>query len=230
MKIIVIGDIHGHNSWKRIIDQEKDFDLIIFLGDYFDSFGVNAEDIHKNYKEIREFQEQNEDKVITLMGNHDLHYLIPTEYSGYKWQTKSKMYYRLLSDYENNLLPLIHIVDNIIFSHAGITKTWFNCIKDKLNLDTDEQVFKEINKLHLIHFDISLIDYNPYGDSIYNGPLWVRPASLLEDKLDNFIQVVGHTGFKNHKVNNIDDVYFCDSLPNEYLIINNNDFIIKQLQ
>lgn len=229
MKIIVIGDIHGHSSWKKIIDQEKDFDLIIFLGDYFDSFGVGVENIHKNYKEIREFQEQNEDKVITLMGNHDLHYLIPTEYSGYKWQTKSKMYYLLLSDYENNLLPRIHIVDNIIFSHAGITKTWLNNINGIVSLDTIEEKLIAINSIPLFHFDINYIDFNMYGDSISNGPLWVRPASLLKDKLDNFIQIVGHTHFKNHKINTIDDVYFCDSLPNEYLIINNNNFIIKQL-
>ena len=34
MKIIALGDIHGHESWINVIEQEKTFDKIVFLGDY----------------------------------------------------------------------------------------------------------------------------------------------------------------------------------------------------
>jgi hypothetical protein len=35
-----------------------------------------------------------------------------------------------------------------------------------------------------------------YGDDIIQGPLWVRPQSLLEDGL-NYIHIVGHTQKRN---------------------------------
>ena len=34
--------------------------------------------------------------------------------------------------------------------------------------------------------------YSAYGDDITQGPLWVRPTSLMEDGLD-YIHVIGHT-------------------------------------
>lgn len=37
MRILVIGDIHGHNDWERVVLKE-DYDKVIFLGDYFDNY------------------------------------------------------------------------------------------------------------------------------------------------------------------------------------------------
>ena len=34
------------------------------------------------------------------------------------------------------------------------------------------------------------------GDDITQGPMWVRPMSLMEDMVDNIICVVGHTNVK----------------------------------
>ena len=230
MKIIVIGDIHGHDTWKRILAQEITYDLIVFLGDYCDALHIPYTEIISNYKEIRVFQQSNPDKVITLMGNHELHYLINTKYSGWNPSTFLLLGTILQEDEVKGLLPIIHQVNNYIFSHAGITKTWLNRIKTSFNLETDKQTIDYINQCPLQYFDISYVNYDSHGDSAINGPLWVRPFSLLEDKLDDYIQVVGHTEFKNHKVNVIDNVYFCDALPNEYLIIEDNNFRIKQLK
>ena len=70
MKIIVIADIHGRDLWKKQVEEEAD--LYIFLGDYFDSFNIKGEDQIKNFLEIKEFYENNKDKVILLAGNHCL--------------------------------------------------------------------------------------------------------------------------------------------------------------
>ena len=45
---------------------------------------------------------------------------------------------------------------------------------------------------------------NLYGDDIWQSPMWIRPYSLMVDKLDNFIQIVGHTGH--------DDLTFKDNI------------------
>jgi len=40
MKTIILGDTHGRDLWKQIVEIENDADRIIFLGDYFDSFDI----------------------------------------------------------------------------------------------------------------------------------------------------------------------------------------------
>lgn len=70
-KIIAIGDIHGHASWKYILQKEKDADVIVFVGDYFDSFELKAEEQIRNFRELME-QTENNPKIIRLIGNHKI--------------------------------------------------------------------------------------------------------------------------------------------------------------
>ena len=222
MKIVVIGDIHGHSSWEKIIEKEKDFDLVIFLGDYWDSFTMTQEQQRDNYIKIQQFRESNKDKVITLLGNHDYHYIYGSQYSGWKLAT----YYMggpiLKEDFKDGKLKFAYKYEDILFSHAGITKYWLEGVG---NCTLEELLKNEVN-LRLFDWN-SKIGYSAYGDTISNSPIWVRPNSLLENKLDNFKQVVGHTSFK--KIIEKDNVWFCDTLPDEYLVIEDDNFIIKKL-
>ena len=62
-------------------------------------------------------------------------------------------------------------------------------------------------------------NHNIFGDEICQTPIWVRPNSLLKDRIDNYIQVVGHT-VQNRLVLR-DDVILIDTLERsgEYLTI-----------
>ena len=75
MRILAIGDIHGRDSWKDIINDNV-FDKVVFLGDYFDSREEisGAKQLY-NFKEILQFKKYNIDKVVLLVGNHEFHYL-----------------------------------------------------------------------------------------------------------------------------------------------------------
>ena len=70
MKIKVIGDIHGKDTWKKY-NNFNDCDIIVFLGDYVDSFYESNETIYNNLEEIIQFKKDNKNKVILLLGNHD---------------------------------------------------------------------------------------------------------------------------------------------------------------
>ena len=59
------------------------------------------------------------------------------------------------------------------------------------------------------------------------------PSSLASDALDGYIQVVGHTPAK--RLTNLKsvkeewpEIWLCDRLPDEYLVIENNEFVIKK--
>ena len=71
MKIIAIGDCHGRKHWERVVEEVKEFDKFIFMGDYFDSRESISYDTQiANFKKILEFKETYPDKVILLIGNH----------------------------------------------------------------------------------------------------------------------------------------------------------------
>ena len=82
MRHIIIGDLHGKDIWKRILNQET-FDRVIFMGDYFDSFHILPQTQIDNFKDLVEFYSNND--VVLLIGNHDYHYLSEHAiYSGYQ--------------------------------------------------------------------------------------------------------------------------------------------------
>ena len=74
MKTVFIGDTHGRDLWKQIVEVESDADKIIFLGDYFDSFDISGVVQLHNFNEIVEFKKNSDKEIVLLFGNHDHHY------------------------------------------------------------------------------------------------------------------------------------------------------------
>ncbi len=63
-----ISDIHGcSEQLKSLLKKIKDFDKLIFLGDYIDR-GPNSKEV---IDIIRDLQNKYGDKIITLIGNHE---------------------------------------------------------------------------------------------------------------------------------------------------------------
>lgn len=218
MKIIGIGDIHGRSDWKQIISIEHDYDKVVFIGDYFDSFDILPHDQLSNFYKILEFKEQNPDKVVLLLGNHDYHYISnpPERYSGYNEMWESDFRIALNKGLREDLIQLCYLYKNYLFTHAGVTNKWATGI-DVNNLE------KEINDILIYEpWKLRFQGFDPYGDDITQSPMWVRPNSLKKDYIRNYIHVVGHTQqmkeiqIKKHAI-------FIDSLINKnYLVIENN--------
>ena len=211
MKIVVIADTHGRDLWKKQI--EENADLYIFLGDYFDSPYIEGEDQIRNFLEIKDFYENNKDKVILLAGNHDLSYInFDCACSGFQNKYAWTIHNILRPMYENNDLKACKIINNYLFVHAGISKTW--CENYNINVNNLEEEVNNLFSKEIFAFSfqpspyINKLSYrnssDPYGDNTWQSPMWIRPYSLMVDKLDNFIQIVGHTGH--------DDLTFKDNI------------------
>lgn len=230
MKILVLGDIHGRTIWKQIVEKENP-DKIIFLGDYVstheDIDGIQQID---NLEEILRFKKSNFDKVILLRGNHDTQHLGYewAECSGYNFEVAQYMQQEIKEEFLENT-QWIYREGNIIFSHAGVSKVWMenNDLKhvDQINELPPSEVFGFTPR----HFS----DFT--GTSETQPPTWIRPQSLIFNGIDNYIQVVGHTPV-NSICNTRDElkysdkeIWLCDCLPKEYLIIEDNEFIKKEI-
>lgn len=234
MKQIILGDIHGHDSWKRIIDQEKTFDRIVFLGDYHDSFTISSKSIADNFKSIAELKNNLKDKVILLCGNHDYHYIdgIDSKFSGYRPELKGIQKELLLELIQNDTIQLcFKDENNRLYSHAGFSRTWW---KENVGKELDlETIDKDINTL--FKTDLHPFDFiygrsgSYYGDDPENGPLWIRPDSLRIDAIEGVDQIVGHTQPKNPVVitsKQNTNIYLNDMLGLGYYLITYENFVV----
>ena len=222
VRIIALGDTHGRTNWKQIISNEK-FDKVVFMGDYFDTYeDISPEQQKENFKDIIAYKKANMNKVVLLFGNHDFHYLrnINETYSGYQQWQKTDIQELLHPAIDAELLQMCFVWQNMLFCHAGVTQTW--C---KNNLVQKEFVEQSINELFKYKPNVfrftSGRNHSPYGDDVEQSPIWVRPNSLLRDKIEGFIQVVGHT--TQNKLVITDDIILIDTLgtSGEYLIWDN---------
>lgn len=234
MKIIAIGDIHGRDLWKKIVTKEKDADKIIFVGDYFDSFDVPGVVQIYNFKEIIEFKKANIEKVELLIGNHDYHYMKHDEskYSGFQRLLHTDINEQLKNN--SQYMKICHCIDDILFVHAGVTRTW--C--ENVGIDTSDSLDEISNNINALyqslptHFGFIYGNKfsgrtNPYGDNVYQSPLWVRPNSLREDKIPG-MQIVGHShehGIYIHPDNSYIVIDVNDHVD-QYLIIEDGKFKI----
>ena len=108
--ILTIGDLHGKDVWKQIINkynQEDDLHKIVFLGDYLDSFDVSKVGQLENLRELIEFKERFPYIVELLIGNHDIQYYLPMSFidknrcSGF--QSESHFDYHIIFKQYKNL-------------------------------------------------------------------------------------------------------------------------------
>lgn len=202
MKTIVIGDCHGRDKWKQQVDQ--DFNQCVFVGDYFDSFDNTAKEQIPNFEEILQFKRENTDKVTLLLGNHDISYLstyciCPGYQSVYAQDIRALLEPLVQSDE----VQAIKVIDNYLFVHAGITKTWYDKNKIRVLEESINGIEEAVNTLFKTKYEpfafqdppstVSFRNISHYGDDIWQSPMWVRPASLIKDKIDGYIQVIGHT-------------------------------------
>ena len=201
MKTLLIGDIHGRTTWKEIIQKESP-NRVVFFGDYFDSFDISGIDQIHNFNQIIEFKETTDIEVIMLIGNHDHHYLhIGETYSGFQPALQHDIYSTLKRN--TKYLQVVYLFDNILCSHAGISPIWLD---ETFGLWSKSTMVDDVNELYNYQprkFNFSHKGFDPYGDSVEQGPLWIRTRSLMKSNKgddgfkNNFIQVFGHTQLDN---------------------------------
>lgn len=220
MKQIVIGDLHGRDTWKYIVDHHGLNDVrYIFLGDYVDTHeNIGWERQCDNLRALYTFKSEHPDKVVLLIGNHDLQYYDNQLFgcSGFRMNTfrKANWMYKEMID-NKVMMPMFIDEFGNLFSHAGVSKFWFDTWYE--NVTPDDVVSSGQYKLMSLGFSYDGDHTDPYGDDVHQGCTWIRPKSLVSNPIEGYRQFVGHTPMD--KITHIDNIYFCDTLPKEYVKI-----------
>lgn len=123
IKTLCIGDIHNHIEFvKQLLDKyESLFDEVVFVGDYFDSFGDNLEMTRQTSEWLKESITHLNRKH--LIGNHDLGYrFFRNQFlrcSGYS-RNKADVIHGVLSSEDWKKMICIYKSQGFVFTHAGI--------------------------------------------------------------------------------------------------------------
>lgn len=198
-----IGDTHGRRIWSMIKGYSAD--KIIFVGDYCDSFDVSSTMILHELKRIIEFKKDNMDKVILLWGNHDIQYYLAMGPLDRKYRCsgyRPEMYFDLYDLFRKNrhLFQMAFQIKNNIWTHAGLSKGWFNFRFLKHWDKENETIADALNRLfeeeHPIIFDVGR---DRGGSSPVGGPLWVDKNTLYRKPIEQVNQIVGHTAVSDIK-------------------------------
>lgn len=225
MKVLVIPDVHlkpymfnrASSLLKEgvadisvcLMDIPDDWEKQYLLEEYASAFDA-AIDFAKEYPDS-----------LWCYGNHDLCYLWNERESGYSHSAKNMVVQKLkeleevLND--NNHIEYIQKIDNVIFSHGGLTRYFVEKYIPFSKYDDITYVVEKINSLG--HYEMWCDD----------SPIWYRPQYYKGKmyKPKKLLQVVGHTPIDRiTKVGNTisTDVFstYRDGRPigtQEYLVI-----------
>lgn len=245
-RILCISDIHQNVEWaKAVIALEKgNYDHIVFLGDFFDSFWEYPKvyTVSNTAKFIIEVIYGAYGPNTLLLGNHDLAYLEA-------WRSSSKFHnpkylFNACSGYTNSKaneiskvltwdnwkkFKLFALCNGWLLTHAGLRANNFRPFLDpKKSLGVLEQEFNEaVNHVNAFPHHLFVVGKDCGGPAEFGGPLWLRP-DYFEDNEIPFPQIFGHTHTGKGMVKQYGRSFCIDGGQTSYCIIQPDGNIIHK--
>ena len=192
-KVLIVPDVHGRKFWHKAMEMIDEVDQVVFLGDYLDPYpheGITFEDALIEFEEILDFKKAYPDKVVLLVGNHDMHY-IKTEFMNCSrlnvWR-RTEVHALFMNHID--MFQLIHEVDTYLFSHAGVYLDWTT--KYEITLWELFDFKKFLEKRWSTLEDVS---YARGGWDKVGSCVWADIRESVEHELPAMFkkQIVGHT-------------------------------------
>jgi hypothetical protein len=241
--ILVLSDVHQNIDKFEYILKHENYDFVVHLGDFFDSFIYDSvNDLKKTCDFIKKwiFKEN----FYTCIGNHDIQYFFDnntTICSGYSRDKDlfiTDCFGSFLSPIRDKFLWYLWI-DDFLCSHAGINNRSFpfnqEINKPAITTWLDEQVNQAIPQLinggrHWLYG----AGEGRGGRQKIGGITWQDFDTEFEP-IDGLKQLVGHSSHDrilNHYTDGNLDFTQCENLDidchlNQYLLIHNGKLTIK---
>lgn len=203
-KILIIPDIHGRTFWKKAKELINEVDKVVFLGDYLDPYPheyILKKDALDNFHDILAFKKEYPDKVILLIGNHDLHYW-PKYKEYYGCRRDDERFDQISELFMNNLddFQLSYKVEKYLFTHAGVLDYWLKVLNEEkrvrctVTFKFDHPItIDNLNEL-LGNDVLYMVSEERGGRDVYGSCIWADIHEHFYDApIPDIYQVFGHT-------------------------------------
>ena len=219
MKTLVCGDLHTkYHIFEKVKSLSEDYETVVFLGDYVDEWHSAPAASYNLVQSLIEWKKVEPKKVVLLLGNHDVSEWLGGEYmcSGYNYSVSS--FVSPLFENNKKLFQVAYASDDILYTHAGVTKQWWKSIGHRKCKSADGYA-KILNKIDLLNtndkYKAKVLAWAGVsrGGSHTPSPMWADKSDLENDDIGNIIQVVGHTPVEHIIYDSNDDrtLIFCDT-------------------
>ena len=222
-KIIVIGDVHGLRAWEAVVEKHPGC-RYVFLGDYNDPYGhgISNEEVLDNFKRLIDFKTANQEDVVLLLGNHDVHYCTEEAVIGTRYNIELGVDLMMLYEEFNDCFQNAYQDGDLLFTHAGVTEEWF---MNDFGASIREEAAWQLN-----HPDVLQNQYLHHcshkrgGQYPYGGIFWADKTEF-EHPLRGYVQIAGHNRVGDIETKRNPDspdsvIMFCDCLQHgKYLVI-----------
>ena len=169
------------------------------MGDWFDPYVViDFDTMIERYNEFVKIW-KSDDRIISILGNHDLAGYIISNDSTNRTLRIDKMRRQIREVIEPNLSEsyLTYKIGDYMFSHAGVSQDWLNDIGEIAGCNYVEDIMNckkgwtedELTDICTFY----LYDWGNNGDNVHQSCVWIRPNSLYHCAIEGYNQVVGHT-------------------------------------
>jgi hypothetical protein len=192
MRTLILPDIHNHTARAERVIANFSPDLVVLLGDYFDSFDDGPPEAERTAEWLAgSLQQPNR---IHLLGNHDLPYVFPQNRHLYcpGWTPdKNAAVQKVIPPDRWGVLKLSHIIGKLVCSHAGLSHHVFG---HPMRGVTAEGIAKtcaqalSAGRAGILHHATA---WSPFQDDGRSGITWLRWWEL--EVIPEFSQAVGHT-------------------------------------
>jgi predicted phosphodiesterase len=201
--IIIIPDVHGRDFWRWAVAQRKEEDTVIFLGDYLDPYEnewIYWSDAYKGLLDIIALKQENPEKVVLLLGNHDLHYLFPSlRGSRYNEYQAKKIRKTFLDNLDCFQMAAEYEIDGqrFLFTHAGVNRMWVESHVDLFGpiVMVTAKTFNQLMFKETFVEALGDVSSLRWGKDRAGSMVWadVEEFEWSESRLPDVIQVFGHT-------------------------------------
>jgi hypothetical protein len=237
-KILVFSDVHQDIKRAKYILEKENYDIVICLGDWFDSYFYNKkEDVIATCNFLKEwiFKEN----FYTIFGNHDLPLLYNNPHAlcgGFEQSKKDliiKEFGKSFEKIRDKFLWYIFI-DDYLCTHAGLSERFLPYYFDKIfiinkenisNFLKEEAIKAETSLLSGMSHWIYRAGFGRGGSQKVGGLTWLDYETEFE-RIENLPQIFGHSF--NKTIQNKNNNWNIDCNLSEYLLIENGKITIKK--
>ena len=238
-KVLIISDIHQDINWvKTILEKEKgNFDHIIWLGDFWDSFKFypEVETAKNTAKFVVDIVDGKYGPSSLLLANHDCAYYEAHKYSS-KFQSPKHLYNmcsgftksksveisKILKLQHWQQFHLFYTCNGYFISHAGLAqKFWNYYISKEENYDRLWEKSEEALKLiNVCSHEILEPGLARGGKQIVGGLTWLDESEFIDfEECD--AQIFGHSTSYNH-IRKINRSICLDGTQTTYAILHDD--------